>query len=612
MKAPSAPETAAGRKATAGDPVTLEKVKGIFAALARYVGAQAIYEQKNPNRINFANAFEQAFRTYFETEKELVLMVSQYQLTWREHVVYDIGPSKDSIAFLLFKDGVGEITFHTSVRKAELDSLVEIISTELYHPSARVDIVTRLWQCDFPSIFYRILDEQTDTRDGDGDGPGSGSRQEPINASDHPELAETPVFGRRRDDTVLESLGEYLSRLASSSTPTSGPGHEEQLQRIFASEFSVEPDTAATWLADAWRDDDDMIALLRVALDFTHATDSPEVVHDVCELIERLVQYIRDEANIPTLIRALQIRRGLDREPLQAPYAAVPNRIEAEITGGPYLQGLVRSATRSRERSQEVLAYLAMVGDSGVLAVCELLKESTDAVVHERVRGMLLDIASLYLDHLIEAFDVENPLLAKDAVFLLCRTGTTEVPAVIRRILASPQPEIRSTAIEFLIQASNDEAFELLRDLLRDGEESVRTRTLQAIEKVPHPLFRDELMSTCFQDATMLRSTDELEHLFRVLGSQAGESALEPLRQMTRKKRWWPGASQDDKRLKLLAITALRRIPGADAQAMLDAFAQDNNNLVKAKAVYVLKQRAQGSGAAYEAVDAKGTDEHER
>src|SRR5689334_8454533 len=100
---------------TRTDLRNLDKVRGIFASLAKFVGAQAIYQSNNPNLVKFARAFEDAFRSYFEDEAELLLTVSQYQLLWREQVVYDIGPNTESIAFLLYKDGVGELCVLRSV-----------------------------------------------------------------------------------------------------------------------------------------------------------------------------------------------------------------------------------------------------------------------------------------------------------------------------------------------------------------------------------------------------------------------------------------------------------------------------------------------------------------
>src|SRR5690349_24985347 len=44
---------------------SLDKVRGIFASLAKFVGAQAIYQSNNPNLVKFARAFEESFRSYF-------------------------------------------------------------------------------------------------------------------------------------------------------------------------------------------------------------------------------------------------------------------------------------------------------------------------------------------------------------------------------------------------------------------------------------------------------------------------------------------------------------------------------------------------------------------
>jgi HEAT repeat protein len=60
---------------------------------------------------------------------------------------------------------------------------------------------------------------------------------------------------------------------------------------------------------------------------------------------------------------------------------------------------------------------------------------------------------------------------------------------------------------------------------------------------------------------------------------------------MTRKKAWLPFGKARGKHDKLLAITALRHIPGNEASNLLVELANDGDHLVRTKALYVLKQR---------------------
>jgi len=596
MKTQKSPDTPSSGVAVAKDLLSLEKVRGIFVSLAKFVSAQTIYERNNPNLINSARTFDEAFRSYFANENELVLTVTQYQLVWREQVVYDIGCNTESIAFLLYKDGVGEISIHSQVKKAELEQFVEIIQSELYNPTARFDIVTKLWQAEFANIFYRVLDEQIDGADGDGDGAGSTTREQPLSANDHHNItpAEKPVADVPYADSSIETLGAYFTSLVERACP--GPNtsaREQRFQDMLVELYDVRPEELTEWRSASKEsgEDDDLISLLRTMIDFTGMRNTPPVIRDITDMIDRLVHYIRDEASVPTLIAALELQRSIVAESLEVGFASLPDRIETEITSSTYLVALARAANKSRNSAHDVLKYLSLVGDEAVAGLCELLAVSTDASIHEKACEALIDLAGDDIVRLVEEFDIENPWLAGDAVTLLSQTSRTDIPTIIHNILSSRDPQIRQCAIAYLVNVATDESAQLLCDLLKDANESVRVKTLVAVEDFRNPLIVDEVTSQCFAEQASFKSPEDLEHMFRTLGKLAGVTVLPRLRQTIAKRAWIPGGKNRNKRSKLLAITALRHIPGDEAQGLLEKLTHDSNNLVKTKALHMLKQR---------------------
>ena len=80
--------------------------------------------------------------------------------------------------------------------------------------------------------------------------------------------------------------------------------------------------------------------------------------------------------------------------------------------------------------------------------------------------------------------------------------------------------------------------------------------------------------------------------MFRALGRLCGFDVLPRLRAMVEKKPLFSMQKSRLKREKLLAITALRYIPGPDAQRLLDVLNADGDPLVRTKAAHATKQRA--------------------
>ncbi|HEX6789734.1 MAG TPA: HEAT repeat domain-containing protein, partial [Candidatus Krumholzibacteria bacterium] len=456
---------------------------------------------------------------------------------------------------------------------------------------------TALWQAEFANIFYRVLDEQSDGAANDGAGSGSSGREQPLRSHDHQDLPAPAAAGSRHAaDALLETMGAHFDSLTGSSADP--VAHEKRLQQLYVEQVGFSAGELSAWMQGPRAGDagDELLVFLRGVLEFTAMRLTPPVIRDVNDTIERLVHYIRDEGNIATLTTTLEIVAGIEPDALEAGFAALPDRIEVELTNPDYLVSLARGL-RAGNDPHEVLRYLALAGDGATAALCDLLARSTDETIHERACDILHGCAGAALPGIVETFDTENAWLAADAVRLLLRTTPTTIPPVIQRILGSQDPEIRRCAIDYLARLATDESAQRLCALFNDPSLAVRVRAFSSVGQFAHPAIKTTLTTMCFADDAVQRAPDELEHMFRALGKGAGIEALPPIRQVIGKKHYLPAGKARSKRDKLLVITALKYIPGDESRALLESLSRDADQLVKTKALHVLKQRQAGSGS---------------
>jgi hypothetical protein len=576
----------------------LEKVRVIFSSLSKYISAKTIYSSNNPIVSNFADAFHRAFREYFDMEKELTLTIEQNRIKWRDEIVYDNDQKNESLAFLLYRDGVGEITFQSSVKPAELEQFVDLLRTEIYTPSAHLDIVGRLWQSEFADISYRVFDESTDGSPGEGQGTASESRKEPMLVNDHPVLTVLEDGSMNKNaatDPSVESLGTYFRGLVEHIHPHAAALEKElRLQELLEFYFILSSEELESWrgrFADV-DEKDKLLRLLDAMLDFTQMRSPPPVVRDVLDIIERVVRHVVEVRHVPTLTALFHIHKRLAcSEALALDFEDLPNRIHDELTNSAFLISLGKIAHRSNADAAQTLEYFRLVGKDAVPGVCELIANLKDASLHKHACDTLLEIAGNEVVRIVNDFNLDNPHEAKDAVYLLRHFVTDEIPPIIRTLMSSPDIRVREHAIEYLALISSDEAAGLLCKCLEDGDVNIRTTALTAVERSRHPLIVNRVTAMCFAEDIGTRSPEELERMFRAVGKLAGAAVLDPIRQMTRKKAWLPFGKARGKHDKLLAITALRHIPGNEASNLLVELANDGDNLVRTKALYVLKQR---------------------
>jgi len=608
-----------GQESAKIDLRNLERVRAIFSSLSKFINAKTIYTSNNPHVTNFANAFFQAFQTFFEDEKNLLLTIEQYQIKWRGEVVYDNNNKTQSIAFLLYKDGVGEIIFDSSAKTTELEQFVDLIKNEIYNPATHLDIVSRLWESQFTNIFYRVYDESADGTSGEGRGSGNESREQPLLANDHPDLPdadENNANNTARADNSIDSLGTYFYHKAEQKHPHADAHQkEEHVQNMLEGYFTVSSEKLRLWQDKFFElnGKNKLLWLFKTMLDFTQTSSTPSVIRDILDIIERLVRDIIDEADIPTLIALLDIERKMAQSHTIAfDFHSLPDRIEHELTNKAFLRSLGKTGNMPRYDAREILQFFRLIGNDAVPGVCELLANAKDSSIHKEACDTLLAIAGDDIMKIIEDLNLYNPYEAKCAVYLLRQSMTNEVPPIIERLMDSPNVQVQENVIEYLVHVGSEEAALLLCKLLEADDMSVRIKTFAAVEEFRHSLIIDKVTSLCFAEDIETKSTDELERMFRAVGKLAGEKVLVPLEQMIKKKKWLLFSNSQNKQKKLLVITALRYIPGLESLKMLRKLADDGNSLVKTKAQYALRQLDESVEVSEEEQDLVGSEEVKR
>jgi hypothetical protein len=611
-KTHNAPNSPRERESAGADPRRLEKVRSIFVSLAKYLNAKTIYAGNSPIVGKFGDAFRQALHVFFRDEKELSLTIEQYQIKWRGETVYDNREKKESLAFLLYKDGVGEIIFQAGVNPDELEKFVDLIRNEICCPSPHLDIVGKLWQSEFANISYRVFDECADGTPGEGRGPGSDSSEQQLRVNDHPNLSGDERGGRGNSALITrsaESLGKHLQAVVEHDHPGAGAlDKERHLQHLLESLFTARAEELALWRQGvaALAGRNKPLWLLNTMLDFTRMNNPEPVARDVHDIINRLVRSIADEADIPTLVSLLELQKTMaDGGTAAAGFESLPQRIKHELTNTSFLLALGKKVGRSRKDTKKIMEYFRLVGNNAVPALREILATSSDPSIHAEVCDTLVAIARDYIMPIIEDLKLDNPLEAQDAVYLLRQCVTGEVPAIIEKFLSSPDPRVRGNAVEYLALIGNDEAALLLCRLLEDGNRDVRMRTLAAVEELGSPSIIARVTSMSFEEDIETKSIEELERLFRAVGKLAGAGVLPRIQRMAAARGLLSINSGRARQNKLLAVTALRYIPGRESHTMLERLAGDGDKLVRSKALHALNlQDARGEASVPEATPA--------
>ena len=120
--------------------------------------AQQLYDENNPVYQRFVFQFGEALTGLWEDVDRVQVQVEEDRLIWLGEEVYRSDSRTDSLAFLLFKDGIREVTFLQGLEGDESITLLQILNRARDLRPDGDDLLTLLWEYDLQFFTYHYVD----------------------------------------------------------------------------------------------------------------------------------------------------------------------------------------------------------------------------------------------------------------------------------------------------------------------------------------------------------------------------------------------------------------------------------------------------------------------
>ncbi len=589
-------------------PEHLAAAEQVLKALTKLVNGRKIYAANNPRLEQFRAEFDSALLRFFEMEDELVLTVDQYALRWNDHVVYENIKREESLAFILFKDGIGEVTILPHAVGKETAGLVEILTSEIHNDGSDEDVVTRFWNADFEHITYRVLDDYLSGEFGRGAADG-GSDERQDETSDHPELLPSlnekgRVFVDRSQ--TLRSVDEFLRGALTLHHPEGDDRQREALyQRLLRTVFAVPAEEIAIYTRELEEErlSDGVAAFAEAIIVFTLMPDNPSGVRDIMSILDRVLDYAVEEKNAETLTSLLTLTHEfLDRDDLADNVRIYCEKAVRRLSDPALLTILMEEIAGPSPATTATLAYATAIGRGAVEPVSRTLHRAEGTALHRQICDTLIAVAGDGAAAALDRFDIDNPQVAVDSVYIARKIGVPALTARLRELVFYPDPRVKLDMIEWLSSRRDGESTDLLMQSLADLDKRVRLRVLDALQERSDAPVREKIAELAFGKDFGDRASDEQEAIFRALGRVGDAHTVDQIRGLVEKRKLLNVGKGAES--KLLAIRALERIKDHSALDVLTRLASDTNEAVKLRAT-----RARDALAA--ALESKDTEKTE-
>ncbi|HEX5521378.1 MAG TPA: HEAT repeat domain-containing protein [Longimicrobiaceae bacterium] len=528
-----------------------ERVEDVVRTLHKALRTWQLYEGSGPALDRFREMLEQKVAVLWESFDAITLTVEEQRLLWEGEPVYHSTERSDNLAFLLFRDGVRELTLLPGVEEEELATLLGVLARVHRVRSETDDLLTLLWELDLQRVKYRYVD----------------TLAEGISFEAQGEAPEAVASEAVRDDAAAEPL--YTSVSTEDFREALYFLDEDELRRL-AEELRLEDER------DLWSD------VLRALFDRIEDGDPERQRHIISILTELL----------PTLLGAGGVREGTLMLQEFAALTAAGSKLPADcvrdlraafhtLASAGAIEELLRSTdVNAGAISGDDLA--AFLGWLPADALAPLLRSEALPARPEIRRAVAAAIERLAKGHpqrVVALLDAPEEAQCASAAAWVGRLGISSAAPKLTTLLEHPAPAVRLAAIGALQALRTASGAGALQRALDDAEREVRIAAARALGELRYAPAREELERAI--GSKRIREADITERIafFEAYGSVAGAQGVEVLDRMLNGKSWI--GRRDTAEIRASAALALGKIRDAEATRALQRAAADAEPVVR-------------------------------
>lgn len=559
-------------------PAMVEDVLKIFD---KAIKAHQLYLPNNPTYQKSIATTKAAIEPLWDLTGSLVLQVTDTQLKYFGVAVND-HPEKggDSLPWLLFKDGLRELTLFPGFEDEELERFLAIIPKVRHAQPHEDDLLTLLWEQDFQCLKYRYVEINDPAAPLD---PNASQGRWPA-----PE-------GRVYEDPseAVEEAKEEVQDDAKPGTEETSSSEPEKKKGLIsmddfdASLYFLDPneieylrqETEREYSADLRR------LVLCALLDIFELQVDPLVREEVAGDIEALVLHLLTAGQYSTvafllkeldgtLQRAREVRQQ-DRERL----GKLSDRLSHPDALGQMLQALEESA---RLPAKEDLALLfAQLQPHALGPILEHIDRTQNSELRPLIESAAERLAQSNTSELVKLVRDAKPAVAREAIRRAGAMRTAAAVPSLGEVLASDaERPLRAAAVTALTDIGTPGALSALETALTDSERDIRLATIRALTARMHrPAMQKVQAIVQGKSAREIDRTERIA-LFELYGTIAGDAGIAVLDPILNAKGGL-FARKEDPELRACAAVGLGKINSDAARASLQKAASDKDVIIR-------------------------------
>lgn len=492
-------------------------VEEAFRALSKAFRAWQLYLPNNPMRERALDTARSAFAACLADEGEpLRVQVREGEFVFEGHTVHrELDRPTDGIPWILYRDGVRELTLHAGFESEALTPLLQILQRARQAAPDDDDLVTMLWVADLETLHYRFVDvggvpdatalsvhrtggAQFDAG-GHGDRPGVG-----LAAAESPVLGDGPPGVLRMED--FDSTLYFLDARELA-----------YLQEEVRSEFGHDPRRA-------------VLATLFDIIELRRESDvrGEAIEHIESTMIDLLAGGAYELAAYA--LREARVTAGRSEAlapELQQRLVALADRLSDPAVVAQLLQAVDEG---SRAPGAETLeALVAELRGTALSPLLSWLAQSPAGAARGSVERAVLRLAEQHTAELVRLIEGADGAIALGAIRLSAQLRTPAAVPGLTRVLRGADVAVRLDAVHALSAIGSAGALQALEPVLDDADREVRVAAARAVATHRYMAAMPRLTRALARKELRNAERTEKTALFDAFGTICGDAGVPTL-----------------------------------------------------------------------------------
>jgi hypothetical protein len=553
--------------------------RDLISAFIKAIKAFRFYPPDNPTLKGFRDQVLKKFQFFLNKYQSFVVVIGEYDLSFKGKILYENRDVKTSLAFSLYKDGLREIRFMKGLEEWEVQGIIDILKHSETINQLEDDIVTFMWEKDFVHISYLATDEF---------------------------LEETPVIipdnvDQFRKNLVFKPLAHHVEVELAEEGSEEGVDLDEILSKVIEAPPPFVSDRSVYFLTS-----DELEGLrkdVESEIDPIFVFHIADILFEILALEKEREPY-QDAVNI--LIKVLdafltlgeftkaadllkQVYIILKTYDLQDWQIESIRKIIVDAGEEVRIERIGKVLEREEVRLEEVNAYLVLLQKNSVKPLIKLLGELKNSKARRVFCDALAEIGKNANELFTPFMDDRRWYLVRNIMYILGRIGKEQSLPYIQRAMSHEEIRVRREAIQALGLIGGPKAIGLLVKSLTDNDVRIRCMAAINLGKVGKKAGLVPLLEVVQSKEFYKREPAEIKAFFNAIGMVGSNEAVPVLQQLLERKSWFGRGKTDE--IRLGAANAMAMIGSPEARVVLEEGKNSKDESIRDACAQALKSQ---------------------